>query len=86
MLDYCSPHNWLDDNIWLKIYHHWRVPLLVNSNWWAAWPYDPSVPGDVVLGIVPNQNIANTGMTRWQVRRAAWLAHRLLDFKLKVDR
>jgi carnitine O-acetyltransferase len=33
-LDQISPHNWLDDSIWLKkAYHEWRVPLLINSNW-----------------------------------------------------
>ncbi|KAI0303791.1 Choline/Carnitine o-acyltransferase-domain-containing protein [Multifurca ochricompacta] len=33
-----SPRNWLDDNIWLKkTYHECRSPLLIHSNWRAAW-------------------------------------------------
>ncbi len=87
-LDLTSPHNWLDDNIWLqKGYHQRRVPLMIDSNWWAAFMNDPNVPRDVLLGIADNQGgIDGTGVTGWQVRRAAWLAWRLLDFKGKMDR
>ncbi|RPD60077.1 acyltransferase ChoActase/COT/CPT, partial [Lentinus tigrinus ALCF2SS1-6] len=81
-LDKSSPHNWLDDNIWLKkAYHEWRAPLIVNSNWWLALVDDPNVPGDV-----RNPSVERTGYTRWQVRRAAWLVHRVLDFKAQLER
>jgi hypothetical protein len=40
-LDAVSPHNWLDDNFWMKkAYLEWRAPLLVNSNWWLAFVND----------------------------------------------
>ncbi len=81
-LDKNSPHNWLDDNIWLKkAYHEWRAPLIVNSNWWLALGDDENVPHDVRY-----PSIARTGYTDWQVRRAAWLVHRVLDFKAQLER
>lgn len=41
-LDHISPHNWLDDTLWLSLaYHTWRAPLLVNSNWWVMFAPDP---------------------------------------------
>ncbi|EJF64957.1 acyltransferase ChoActase/COT/CPT [Dichomitus squalens LYAD-421 SS1] len=81
-LDKHSPHNWLDDNIWLqKAYHEWRAPLIVNSNWWLALADDPSVPPAVRY---PKHQVS--GFTNWQIRRAAWLVHRVLDFKAQLDR
>ncbi len=81
-LDKNSPHNWLDDNIWLKkAYHEWRAPLIVNSNWWLALGDDENVPNDVRY-----LSIARPGYTDWQVRRAAWLVHRVLDFKAQLER
>ena len=81
-LDKRSPHNWLDDNIWLrKAYHEWRAPLIVNSNWWLALGDDPSVPS-----AVRHPAHQTSGFTSWQVRRAAWLVHRVLDFKAQLDR
>ncbi|KAI0091303.1 acyltransferase ChoActase/COT/CPT [Irpex rosettiformis] len=85
VLDRASPNNWLEDNIWLKkAYHEWREPLLVNSNWWLSFVYDSNVPQDVLEG--KSIALGNTGITPWQVRRAAWLTHRLLDFKGQVQR
>ncbi|KAL7423876.1 hypothetical protein Q5752_001461 [Cryptotrichosporon argae] len=44
-LDHVSPHNWLDDTLWLALaYHTWRAPLLVNSNWWLLFKPDPANP------------------------------------------
>jgi carnitine O-acetyltransferase len=44
-LDHVSPHNWLDDTLWLGLaYHTWRAPLLVNSNWWLLFRPDPKDP------------------------------------------
>jgi carnitine O-acetyltransferase len=41
-VDHVSPNNWLDDSLWLPLaYHTWRVPLLINSNWWLLFASDP---------------------------------------------
>ncbi|KAF4597238.1 hypothetical protein EYR40_007690 [Pleurotus pulmonarius] len=73
-LDKESPHNWLDDNFWLdKAYMEWRAPLVVNSNWWLVFAHDKSIPQP------PTSSRA--GITPWQVRRAAWLVHRTLQYK-----
>jgi carnitine O-acetyltransferase len=78
-LDARSPHNWLDDNIWTNhAYLSWRAPLLINSNWWLTFINDPSIPesilrGDTISGIEP-----------WQVRRAAWILHRVLDWRARM--
>ncbi|KAL7279196.1 hypothetical protein ACG7TL_007036 [Trametes sanguinea] len=81
-LDKQSPNNWLDDNIWLKkAYHEWRAPLIVNSNWWLALGDDRMVPRSVRHPAKPA-----TGFTAWQVRRAAWLTHRVLDFRSRLER
>lgn len=77
-LDAVSPHNWLDDNFWMKkAYLEWRAPLLVNSNWWLAFVNDPDVPPQVVTSHAE-------GITPWQVRRAACLVHGILDFKHRM--
>lgn len=82
-LDRASPHNWLDDNIWLKkAYHEWRAPLLVNSNWWLAFYNDTSVPSHALTSPKP---VGAAGITPWQVRRASWLVHRTLEFKDKLE-
>ncbi|KAH7913563.1 acyltransferase ChoActase/COT/CPT [Hygrophoropsis aurantiaca] len=81
-LDKASPYNWLDDNIWLKkTYLEWRAPLLINSNWWLTFINDRSIPETVLRGaIVPTWG----GITPWQVRRAAWLLDRILQFKERL--
>lgn len=44
-VDRTTPNNWLDDRFWLqKAYHEWRVPLLVNSNWWLMFRADADTP------------------------------------------
>ncbi|KAF8206302.1 acyltransferase ChoActase/COT/CPT [Mycena galopus ATCC 62051] len=78
-LDRASPNNWLDDNFWTnKAYHEWRSPLLVNSNWWLAFHDDELIPA--------HAKKEQTGITPWQVRRSAWLVHRFLCFKDRLDR
>lgn len=78
-LDRASPNNWLDDNLWTKkAYLEWRSPLLVNSNWWLAVHDDDLIPA--------HANKAQPGITPWQVRRGAWLVHRVLCFKDRLDR
>ena len=78
-LDKVSPHNWLDDNFWInKAYLEWRAPLLVNSNWWLAFHDDPTIPTSALSGETNNNR---AGTTFWQIRRSAWLIHRMLQFK-----
>ncbi|GAA5879501.1 hypothetical protein JCM16303_003226 [Sporobolomyces ruberrimus] len=81
-VDRITPNNWLDDHFWLNIaYHSWRVPLPVNSNWWLLMKEDASIPEDFRAS-VPEKG----QFTDWQIRRAAKLAQRLVDFKLRLDR
>lgn len=77
-----SPNNWLNDNYWTDVvYHSWRVPLPINSNWWVLCIHDPDVPKTVNESRPPKGQF-----TSWQVRRAAALIWRLLDFKTRLDR
>jgi Choline/Carnitine o-acyltransferase len=79
-LDKKSPHNWLEDNFWMnKAYLECRAPLLINSNWWLAFQNDEGVQGTSDI-------IGNTGVTTGQIRRAAWLVWRTLEFKDKLSR
>ena len=81
-LDNASPNNWLDDNFWLrKAYLEWRSPLLINSNWWLAFENDPGVPKHV-LNYGESERLGGLGV--WQIRRAAWLLHRFLDFRHRI--
>ncbi|KAL4075558.1 acyltransferase ChoActase/COT/CPT [Scleroderma citrinum] len=78
-LDKVSPHNWLDDNFWLKkTYLEWRAPLLINSNWWLTFVNDADVPEEVITD-------KGQGFTPWQIRRAACLVHGILDFKHRMQ-
>ncbi|EKM78099.1 hypothetical protein AGABI1DRAFT_76491 [Agaricus bisporus var. burnettii JB137-S8] len=78
-LDKVSPNNWLDDNFWIqKAYHEWRTPLVVNSNWWLAFYDDNLIPQNSRTVSQPEKDMA--GATTWQLRRAAWLIHRTLEF------
>ncbi|KAJ7455348.1 acyltransferase ChoActase/COT/CPT [Mycena galericulata] len=77
-LDKASPHNWLD-NFWvIKAYLEWRSPLLINSNWWLAFHDDELIPG--------HAREKMSDISPWQVRRGAWLVHRVLCFKDRLDR
>jgi hypothetical protein len=65
-----------------KAYLEWRAPLLINSNWWLAFYNDTTVPQSVVGG----QDVEGlSGIGLWQVRRAAWMVHRVLEFKDKLE-
>lgn len=82
-----SPHNWLDDNFWLKIaYHSWRSPLIVNSNWWLSFINDAAVPKAVLKGNVASYEVASTGVSSWQIRRATWLTYRLIELRARMAR
>lgn len=59
---------------------------MINSNWWLSFINDPNVPEDIVRLGVPKESLFDTGLTRWQVRRATWLLHRVLDFKAQLER
>ncbi|KAI9440018.1 hypothetical protein H4582DRAFT_2075371 [Lactarius indigo] len=84
-LDKASPRNWLDDNIWLrKAYHEWRSPLLINSNWWLAFFNDDRIPEGVLRE--PPSFSKYIELSPWQVRRAAWLTYRHLEFKDNLAR
>jgi hypothetical protein len=79
-LDQRSPNNWLDDNFWMKkMYLEWRSPLLVHSDWWLALQNDSTIP-EITF------DKSKPVITPWQVRRAAWMLHRLLDFKARLER
>ncbi|GLB40321.1 putative choline/Carnitine o-acyltransferase [Lyophyllum shimeji] len=82
-LDRASLHNWLDDNFWMdKAYLEWRAPLLINSNWWLAFHDDDLLPESAKTG---ESSDSRAGITLWQIRRAAWLIHRVLDYKGQLD-
>lgn len=58
------------------------MPLLINSNWWLAFNDDNMIPQTALAG---ESSDNRAGITIWQVRRAAWLVHRVLDFKGRLD-
>ncbi|KIY73588.1 acyltransferase ChoActase/COT/CPT [Cylindrobasidium torrendii FP15055 ss-10] len=80
-LDRASPHNWLDDNFWMKkAYMEWRSPLPVNSNWWLAFQDDTQLP------ISESERVKDSPRyTHWQIQRAAWILHRILEFRSKIE-
>ncbi|GAA5969747.1 hypothetical protein JCM11641_008027 [Rhodosporidiobolus odoratus] len=81
-VDRSTPNNWLDDHFWIKVaYHSWRVPLPVNSNWWLLMKDDQGIPEEFRAS-VPEKG----DFTEWQVKRAAKLTERLIDFKVRLDR
>ncbi|OJA19464.1 hypothetical protein AZE42_10737 [Rhizopogon vesiculosus] len=78
-LDARSPRNWLNDNIWTHFaYLSWRAPLLINSNWWLTFVNDSSVPDSVLRGDT------KSGIEPWQVRRAACILHRVLEWRARM--
>lgn len=101
-IDRITPDNWLDDHFWIKVaYHSWRVSLVVNSNWWLLCKEDESIPSEVRThgapsgpsissppSLSPTFTLPRTPgeFTEWQIRRAAILTKRLVDFKLRLDR
>lgn len=79
-----SPYNWLDDNFWLdKVYLEQRAPLVINSNWWLAYENDRNVPAKVRDN---DHDEERAGISAWQIRRAAWLLSRTLDFKERIEK
>lgn len=77
-LDKGSPHNWLDDNFWLKkAYLEWRAPLLINSNWWLIFQDDTEIPESAKNGLWETV----IGLSPWQIRRGASLVYHSLVYK-----
>ncbi|PKY40473.1 acyltransferase ChoActase/COT/CPT [Rhizophagus irregularis] len=83
-VDRISPYNWLDDAWWMKkAYHEWRVPLVVNSNWYIAFIDDPNTPKEY---LTHNNGVRPKGQfSEWQIKRAAHIIGRMLDFKELID-
>ncbi|RUP44358.1 acyltransferase ChoActase/COT/CPT [Jimgerdemannia flammicorona] len=83
-LDRASPFNWLDDNFWLrKAYHEWREPLIVNSNWYMLGRDDENHPREL---LEINGGVREKGdFSNFQIKRAAKVVTRTLDFKDMVD-
>ncbi|RIA95026.1 acyltransferase ChoActase/COT/CPT [Glomus cerebriforme] len=83
-VDRISPHNWLDDTWWIKkAYHEWRVPLIVNSNWHISFIDDPNTPKEYFAN---NNGVRPKGQfSEWQIKRAAHIIGRMLDFKKLID-
>ncbi|EPQ31479.1 uncharacterized protein PFL1_00814 [Pseudozyma flocculosa PF-1] len=92
-VDRTTDNNWLDDRYWLqKAYHEWRVPLLVNSNWWLMFTNDPNTPKEIAEHPGHPLQHGKLGLggqhwddAAWGVRRAAWLTWRFLEFKRRLD-
>ncbi|GAA5828338.1 hypothetical protein JCM11251_006204 [Rhodosporidiobolus azoricus] len=81
-IDRSTPNNWLDDHFWIKAaYHSWRVPLPVNSNWWLLMKDDQSIPAEV-----RKEGAREGEFSDWQIKRAAKLTQRLVEFKVRLDR
>ncbi|KAF8525799.1 acyltransferase ChoActase/COT/CPT [Hysterangium stoloniferum] len=77
-LDAASPHNWLDDNFWMKeTYLRGRSSLLIHSNWWCLFQPDPTIP---------TFSYAQRQYSFWQVRRAAWLVRRCLEYRDNLEK
>ena len=55
------------------------MPLPINSNWWCLFADDAGVPEAV-------RHSSPAGFTPWQIRRAASLAARFLDFRDRIER
>jgi carnitine O-acetyltransferase len=62
-----------------RAYLQWRAPLVVNSNWWLALNNDPTIS-------VSAPHEAPQQINPLQVRRTAWILHRFLDFKYRLER
>lgn len=92
-VDRSTPNNWLDDRWWLqKAYHEWRVPLMVNSNWWLMFTNDVNMPAELAEHEGHDPSNTNRGLgsqhwdeATWGIRRAAWLTSRFLQFKARLD-
>ncbi len=83
-IDRIAPHNWLDDTWWMKkAYLEWRVSVVVNSNWYFLFIDDQNTPKEY---FTHNNGVRPKGQfSEWQIKRAAHLIGRMLDFKKLID-
>ncbi|KAI9470980.1 MAG: acyltransferase ChoActase/COT/CPT [Benjaminiella poitrasii] len=83
-IDRASSTNWLEDNFWLrKAYLEWREPLMVNSNWYILGQPDPGHPKELLA----NNGVQAQGLfSKFQIKRAAHLIRRGLEYKEIIDR
>ncbi|KAJ3112172.1 hypothetical protein HDU96_004873 [Phlyctochytrium bullatum] len=83
-LDKVAPrfqNSWLED-IWLKkAYLEWRDPSMINVNWWCQFRDHPEHP-EALVKTAPLRG----QITKFQTDRAAGFVHRLLQYKVKLDR
>ncbi|KAJ3207886.1 hypothetical protein HDU67_007174, partial [Dinochytrium kinnereticum] len=79
-----QPGSWLEE-WWLRLaYHGWRESVLVNSNWYMIVDSPPGeVPAELREG---GEGRVDGGFTGYQIRRAAGLVNRFLDYKDLLDR
>ncbi|KAI9222459.1 acyltransferase ChoActase/COT/CPT [Blastocladiella britannica] len=78
--DATQPNSWLEDWWYRLAYCSWRVPLMINSNWWL-FIKDDHIP-------YLKDKIVRSGrgtFTSHQIKRAAGLASNLLTYKELVD-
>ncbi|KAI8851116.1 acyltransferase ChoActase/COT/CPT [Chytridium lagenaria] len=82
--DKVHPGSWLEE-WWLQLaYHGWRESVLVNSNWYMIVD---SPPGELPKELEEGQSGRVDGVfTAYQVKRAAGLITRFLDYKDTLDR
>lgn len=61
----------------------WREPLMVNSNWYILGQVDAGHPKELLT----NNGVQKTGVfSQFQVRRAAHMIRRGLEYKEIIDR
>jgi carnitine O-acetyltransferase len=64
-------------------YLEWREPLMVNSNWYILGQVDAGHPKELLA----NNGVQAKGLfSRFQIRRAAHMIRRGLEFKEVIDR
>ncbi|KAI8873600.1 acyltransferase ChoActase/COT/CPT, partial [Ramicandelaber brevisporus] len=72
--------NWLEQWWFSKAYHEWREPLVANSNHSMLFVDDPNTPKELINAWLPRGTF-----TKWQVRRAAHVVSRMMDYKNLLD-
>ncbi|CAG8533512.1 7335_t:CDS:2 [Cetraspora pellucida] len=83
-IDRISPNNWLDDTWWIKkAYQEWRVSVVVNSNWFFLFVDDPNTPSEYFS--VDNGVKLRGHFSEFQIKRAAHLINKLLEYKDLID-
>ncbi|KAI9168497.1 hypothetical protein H9P43_007869 [Blastocladiella emersonii ATCC 22665] len=77
--DRTQPNSWLESWWYNLAYLSWRVPLMINSNWWM-FVRDDHLP---YVGAI--KRVAKGTFTDVQVRRAAGLVSNLVNYKELID-